>query len=296
MDQEILSALINSSHESILTTNYLGKILFCNSSSETLFKSSSEQLLKQNIFNLLIKEDVKEIKRIISLLSGDENSALSYLARFKDSVDTRPLKVEVKKLKVNEKRHILFIITPHTKEEEEAHKLYKLLAENAYDINIMFENNELIYVSPSVKDFLGFDVNEIESVETWNGFIHDNDKIKYLKQLKADRENKIPFSYYTYRQMHKDGMYRWFETKIRREFRDQELVVEMATSVDITQRKKFEAELELQKEFIEQLFDTDPNLIFVRDGNGQMIYCNKAVAELVGTSIACTHVHSLFTK
>ncbi len=282
MDQEILSALVNSSHESILTTNYLGKILFCNSSSETLFKTSSENLLKENIFNLLIKEDVKEIKRIISLLSEDEKSALSYLAQFKNSIDPRPLKVEVKKLKVNEKRHILFIITPHTKEEEEAHKLYKLLAENAYDINIMFENDELIYVSPSVKDFLGYDVNEIESVEIWNGFIHDNDKITYLEQLNTDREKKVPFSFYTYRQLHKDGMYRWFETKIRREFRDQGLVVEMATSVDITQRKKFEQELEMQKEFIEQLFDTDPNLIFVRDGNGQMIYCNKAVAELVG--------------
>jgi PAS domain S-box-containing protein len=61
-------------------------------------------------------------------------------------------------------------------------------------------------------------------------------------------------------------------------------MVEMATSVDITQRKKFEKELEMQKEFIEQLFDTDPNLIFVRDGNGRMIYCNKAVADLVGIS------------
>ena len=40
-------------------------------------------------------------------------------------------------------------------------------------------------------------------------------------------------------------------------------MVEMATSVDITQRKRFEQELEMQKEFIEQLFDTDPNLIFV---------------------------------
>ncbi len=284
MDQEILSALVNSSHESILTTDYSGKVLFCNKSSENLFNSTSEKLLSQNIFDLLVNEDIKEIKRIIRLLSEDSNGGLTYLARFKKSNNDLPLKVEVKKLKVKKNKQVLFIITPHTKEEEEAHKLYKLLAENAYDINIMFEGDELIYVSPSIKDFLGYDVDEIDSIELWNGLIYEDDLKEYQTQLKKDQEDKIPFSYYTYRQRHKNGRYRWFETKIRREFRSENLVVEMATSVDITQRKKFELELEMQKEFIEQLFDTDPNLIFVRDGNGRMIYCNKAVAELVGKS------------
>jgi PAS domain S-box-containing protein len=284
MDQEILSALINSSHESILATDYSGKVLFCNKSSESFFNCSASGLLSENIFNLLAKEDITEIKRIIRLLPDDESRGLTYLARFVDSQEDRPLKVEVKKLSVRKDHLILFIITPHTREEEEAHKLYKLLAENAYDINIMFEGDELIYVSPSIKDFLGFEVGEIETLERWNELIYAEDFETYQKQLNGDRSNKVPFSYYTYRQRHKDGRYRWFETKIRREFHEQGVMVEMATSVDITTRKTFEKELEMQKEFIEQLFDTDPNLIFVRDGNGRMIYCNKAVAELVGMS------------
>jgi PAS domain S-box-containing protein len=284
MDQEILSALINSSHESILATDYSGKVLFCNKSSESFFNCSASGLLSENIFNLLAKEDITEIKRIIRLLPDDESRGLTYLAMFVNSQEDRPLKVEVKKLSVRKDHLILFIITPHTREEEEAHKLYKLLAENAYDINIMFEGDELIYVSPSIKDFLGFEVGEIDTLERWNELIYAEDFETYQKQLKGDRSNKVPFSYYTYRQRHKDGRYRWFETKIRREFHEQGVMVEMATSVDITTRKTFEKELEMQKEFIEQLFDTDPNLIFVRDGNGRMIYCNKAVAELVGMS------------
>ncbi|MCK5700134.1 MAG: PAS domain-containing protein, partial [Cyclobacteriaceae bacterium] len=107
MDQEILSSLVNSSHESILATDYSGNILFCNKSSETLLNATSEHLLKENIFNLLAKNDIKEIKRIIRLLSEDGNSGLSYLACFKNSNDDRPLKVEVKKLKVRNTRHIL---------------------------------------------------------------------------------------------------------------------------------------------------------------------------------------------
>ncbi|MCK5102912.1 MAG: PAS domain S-box protein, partial [Cyclobacteriaceae bacterium] len=158
MDQEILSAFVNSSHESIITTDYSGKILFCNKSSETFLNSQSKELLSENIFNLLAKDDIKEIKRIIKVLSEGEISSLTYLATFKNSIDNRPLRVEVKKLKVSKTQQILFIITPHTKEEEKAQKLYKLLAENAYDINVVFEGEELIYVSPSIKYFLGYDV------------------------------------------------------------------------------------------------------------------------------------------
>jgi PAS domain S-box-containing protein len=284
MDQEILSALINSSHESILATDFSGKVLFCNKSGTNLFRATAEEMTGKSIFDLLEEDEITEIKRIIRLLPDKEGQGLSYLARFKTSPDDRPLKVEVKKLCVRADTLLLFIITPHTAEEAEAHKLYKLLAENAYDINIMFEGNELIYVSPSIRDFLGYEVSEINSIAQWNALICDEDFEDYRQKLKADQKNKIPFSYYTYRQRHKDGRFRWFETKIRREFHEQGLMVEMATSVDITTRKKFEKELEMQKEFIEQLFDTDPNLIFVRDGNGRMIYCNKAVSELAGIS------------
>jgi PAS domain S-box-containing protein len=284
MDQEILSTLINSSHESILATDFSGKILFCNKSGASLFSTPAKEMTNKSIFDLLAESDITEIKRIIRLLPDKEGEGLSYLARFKTSTDDGPLKVEVKKMIVRENALLLFIVTPHTAEEAEAHKLYKLLAENAYDINIMFEGEQLIYVSPSIRDFLGYEVSEINSIEGWNALICDEDFDDYQRQLKADQEGRVPFSYYTYRQRHKDGRFRWFETKIRREFHEQGLMVEMATSVDITTRKKFEKELEMQKEFIEQLFDTDPNLIFVRDGNGRMIYCNKAVAELAGTS------------
>lgn len=249
-----------------------------------LLNRDASVLLGENIYDLVHKNDVNEIKRMVRLIPDHNNGGLTYLARFHDSIEELPLKIEVKKLEVKSRQLVLFIVTPHTKEEEEAHKLYRLLAENAYDINIMFEDQELIYVSPSITDFLGYEVDEIDSANSWNRLIFEDDFIEYEKKLSKDQKQKVPFSYYTYRQRHKDGRYLWFETKIRREFHDDGTMVEMATSADITQRKKFERELEMQKEFIEQLFDTDPNLIFVRDGNGRMIYCNKAVADLAGMS------------
>ncbi len=52
--------------------------------------------------------------------------------------------------------------------------------------------------------------------------------------------------------------------------------------MDITQRKKAEMELASHQAFIEALFDADPNMVYVRDRNGIMIYCNESVALFVG--------------
>jgi PAS domain S-box-containing protein len=50
----------------------------------------------------------------------------------------------------------------------------------------------------------------------------------------------------------------------------------------VTKPKAAESELAQQKVFIEELLDSIPNLIFVKDGNDRVIYCNKAVERICG--------------
>ncbi len=56
-------------------------------------------------------------------------------------------------------------------------------------------------------------------------------------------------------------------------------------SFDITDRKRIENDLVQQKEFIQQVLDTDPNLIFIKDIHGNFVMVNQAVADLFGKSI-----------
>ena len=51
---------------------------------------------------------------------------------------------------------------------------------------------------------------------------------------------------------------------------------------DITDRKKAEAELTRQKNFIRQVIDSDPNLIFVKDAEGKFLLANEAMAKSYG--------------
>jgi hypothetical protein len=55
-------------------------------------------------------------------------------------------------------------------------------------------------------------------------------------------------------------------------------------SLDITDRAKAEEELRVQESFIRQVLDTGPNLIFVKDTQGNFMLVNQATADLFGMS------------
>ncbi len=56
-------------------------------------------------------------------------------------------------------------------------------------------------------------------------------------------------------------------------------------SVDITNRKRIEQELDNQRKFIRQVIDTDPNLIFVKDAFGRFLFVNQATANVFGKTV-----------
>ncbi|WP_428265119.1 PAS domain S-box protein [Haliangium sp.] len=56
-------------------------------------------------------------------------------------------------------------------------------------------------------------------------------------------------------------------------------------SLDITKQKRIARDLDAQREFIQQVLDHDPNLIFVKDARGNFLLVNQAVAKLFGKSV-----------
>ena len=54
---------------------------------------------------------------------------------------------------------------------------------------------------------------------------------------------------------------------------------------DITERKQAKEALKEQQEFLRQIIDTNPSLIFAKDWDGKFILANKAVADIYGTAV-----------
>jgi two-component system cell cycle sensor histidine kinase/response regulator CckA len=63
------------------------------------------------------------------------------------------------------------------------------------------------------------------------------------------------------------------------------IVGAMVTFRDITDRKQAQDALAAQKEFLGQVIDASPSLIFVKDHEGRFTLVNKAVADLYGTTV-----------
>jgi PAS domain S-box-containing protein len=73
-------------------------------------------------------------------------------------------------------------------------------------------------------------------------------------------------------------------TKVPLRDEDGQVVGVVGISRDITDYKLAQEALEHQQEFLRQVIDANPNLIYVKDWEGRFTLVNKAVAELVGTT------------
>jgi PAS domain S-box-containing protein len=81
-----------------------------------------------------------------------------------------------------------------------------------------------------------------------------------------------------------NGEVRWLQTlktPLRRA--DGEMCV-LGISVDITARKRVEQSLEEQKEFLQTLIDTLPDIVFAKDRDARMILVNDAFCRITGIS------------
>ena len=54
---------------------------------------------------------------------------------------------------------------------------------------------------------------------------------------------------------------------------------------EITSRKRVEEALKAQQEFFQQIFDTNPNIIYVKDWDGKFVFGNEALAIIYGTTV-----------
>jgi hypothetical protein len=60
---------------------------------------------------------------------------------------------------------------------------------------------------------------------------------------------------------------------------------ELQDARDRTARRGAQRDLKVQRDLLRLVIDTNPNLIFVKDGAGRFVLANRAVADLYGTSV-----------
>ncbi len=140
----------------------------------------------------------------------------------------------------------------------ESEKLYRLLATNSKDLITLFKADEeatRVFVSPSVKEILGYTPEELIGKSAFEIMAEED-----AKRMKAETHpvtlSGRPASV-EYRIRRKDGTFIWMESFSHPFFDASGKMIGFQTSArDITQRKEFEHELIVAKEHAEEATKT----------------------------------------
>ncbi len=154
----------------------------------------------------------------------------------------------------------------------------KIMADNA-PLIIFTYREKFIYANKTAELFSGYTCRELYEMNFWE-FVHpefqDLVKARGMKHLKGE---KVP-SYYEIKVIKKDGEERWLAcgSKHVDDFKGAPAVI--ASAIDVTDKKKAEDELKIQKNYFKSLFDNSPAAIALLDGEDRVIQINKSFHEL----------------
>lgn len=157
---------------------------------------------------------------------------------------------------------------------------YRLIADNATDLITRLNiDAEMLYVSPSSKNLLGYHWEELINTK-YQDLIHPSDKKDFNRKLIIIDSPDMQFEM-TYRIRRYDGIYRWFQTSGKSLLKDDNDIEILFVSRDITDTKKTQDLLTESEEKYRQLFDIESDCIALIDANSfEIIEINKSGIEL----------------
>ena len=140
---------------------------------------------------------------------------------------------------------------------------------------------EIIYVSPSVRNIIGYEPEELMGAGWWeleriSGGNVEAEKA-YIRKAAAG-EAYVDGTPYEHRVRHKDGSWRWLMLADTKGPRD--LIIGIGT--DITNIKKAEEDLQEQRDFAQTLTSQMGQGLTVVDENGRFTFVNPFAARLFG--------------
>ncbi len=132
---------------------------------------------------------------------------------------------------------------------------------------------------------VGYERKELMDKE-FTVLTHPDDLSKSRSQLQKIVNNTLSSYTMEKRYIRKDGTIMWGSLSVTpiKDPRGHTISI-IGIIVDITRRKEIELRLKDSEQFLRRVIDTSPNPIFVKNWEGEFTLANKAIAELLGTSV-----------
>ncbi|HNY49054.1 MAG TPA: PAS domain S-box protein [Smithella sp.] len=161
---------------------------------------------------------------------------------------------------------------------------YKRITENMSGfVSEMDEQGIFHYNSPSIRMILGYDPEELNNKNAFD-FVHPEDRErvinKYMEGIYTESEKEVEQRY-----RRKDGTYIWLRSSGRPIYGpDGKNIGMVVNSIDITERKEVQEELNRIQLLNEAILETVPGILYLYDDTGHLVRWNKQHAVLTGYS------------
>src|SRR5579885_1880156 len=162
---------------------------------------------------------------------------------------------------------------------------FRLLAENMTDLIAIYSAQGVLeYISPSIKNLLGYEPSQLVGIRPTK-YIHPDD-IEKIEQSYHDKTyDKADFFVSEYRLLHKNGKWVHFSTQ-RRPLRNKAGKIEqvIATCHDITDRIEAEEARKQNEKYYRLLADNILDMVAVHATNGIFEYVSPSSINVLGYS------------
>jgi PAS domain S-box-containing protein len=170
-------------------------------------------------------------------------------------------------------------ITERKRAEEalrESEERFRRVTDNAYDLIAGLDGHgQLLYVSPSYRDVLGYDPSELWGTLCLD-LVHPDDRRVVLAMQAASAANAV------FRLRHKSQEWRWFEATSKEFWTASGERHHVIISRDITERRRIEEALRASEQKYRDLVETAHDVIWRVDAAGRFTFVNGAIREQLG--------------
>ncbi|NLI82893.1 MAG: PAS domain S-box protein [Deltaproteobacteria bacterium] len=277
-----LHTIVQTSQDGFWVVGSDARILDVNEAACHMLGYSMEEMLGLQVRDVDAQDTPPEIESRIRRIKEKGASTFETIHRRKDG-STLHVEVAVTYLRCPQDRFVCFVrdITDRKEGEEALRKSEERLSLALRGAELgMWDWNVptgAVTFNEHWAQMLGYRLEEMEPhVRTWESLVHPEDLPKTLEVLKAHLEGNTEFYESEFRMRHASGSWLWILDKGQVIERDDEgrPIRVCGTHLDISARKRAEAELVESKRRFEKMLDVVPDMISIHDPQMNIIYSN----------------------